>query len=202
MVYTPAHAVTQTDIGLVNDVVTNASKRNTTLEAGFVNAFELYGLADFIALAHFANVGSSYSQIGNIFFQSGLEGSVIVVNTGAIDPAIGIEAEIVNTFIGSANFTGIVLAKGLSVAGNLNQEANVDAGNRLVSTIDVDNNARIAATDVGIYGAISNSASASGISHSRLWPMAQPCLEASIRLPTSSTATLSPAKFQSSPPAT
>jgi len=90
-----------------------------------------------------------------------LSNVIDVLNSGEIDPDIGIFAGITNSTINqfansttasNTNGTGAVVS-----VGDLSQTIDFDQANILANTITIDNSGRIVADDIGIFGEIENS---------------------------------------------
>ncbi|MBM3544821.1 MAG: hypothetical protein FJX44_10030 [Alphaproteobacteria bacterium] len=151
--FAPVPAAAQSIVIETFEQVNNAKKLNVTLEADIVNE-NILEVNDDI----FATVNIGIITNGNLNQSLDADQSVLVLsdivvnNSGEIDPPIGILAAIDNQNIALANLAlSVALDLGVVVGGNLTQSITSNQTNAITNNIDLNNNAKVTATQIGIF---------------------------------------------------
>ncbi|MEX2165770.1 MAG: autotransporter domain-containing protein [Methyloceanibacter sp.] len=111
-----------------------------------------------IALVDVASaIGGDVTQSGTVGQTNAITSSINIVNSGAIDPEIGILALVVNDDLALTNTGAINMVNAVSaVAGDVTQSGELVQTNAITSNITLDNGGGILAEDVGLLLLIDN----------------------------------------------
>lgn len=151
----PAAAVDQiivdTQIKTAGDSksVNNSSKLTSTLEEIITNLGVARANTD-----GGSNPGASASelyQLVDLTQKILLNSDIDIINSGNIDPTVGIYAKITNAGIAFANTSGASNANGSTVSGDVTQIINLDQLNSITSLVTKNNSGDITADEVGIF---------------------------------------------------
>jgi outer membrane autotransporter protein len=140
-------------------IVTNNVKITTPgvgIPVNIPNQTLNYAYACNLALVNATPVAGDYTQDANVVLNLTLDNSIDIVNSGDIDPAIGILALIDNDAITSINTATITLTNTGDISGDLTQSATIGQANTIASDIAIDNSGGIVADYAGILADIDN----------------------------------------------
>ena len=157
---TPAAAVdqiivqSQTRTAGDSKSVNNSSKLTATLDETIANA--TLAFANTLGGSNSGVLGGDLFQLIDFTQQILVNNDITIINSGDIDPLIGIYARIDNSAFALANVAAASNANGTTQPGDVTQLINFDQINSLSNTIFKNNVGDITADQTGIFAAINN----------------------------------------------